>query len=59
MQVRAEELITEQWLGALSSLLQAAAGMLATATADAAGGRGRGEGVEHIDLDDQWPEDPS
>ena len=43
---------------AASSLLQAAAGMLATAAPDA---RGRADGVERIDLDDDidgaWPEE--
>ncbi len=46
---------------AASSLLQAAAGALATAAARDASTEGRGAGVEHIDLDEtpdaDWPEE--
>jgi hypothetical protein len=43
---------------AAASLMQAAAGLLATAVPDEARrAAARGEGVEHIDLDDEWPED--
>ena len=43
---------------ASASLLQAAAGLLATAVPDERrAAAARGEGVEHIDLADQWPED--
>ena len=48
---------------AASSLLHAAAGILASASAPDAGGAGRSSGresgVEHIDLDDDgtWPEE--
>jgi hypothetical protein len=38
--------------------MQAAAGLLATAVPDEARrAAARGERVEHIDLDDEWPED--
>ena len=37
-----------------SNLMQAAAALMATPTPD---DRGRGSGVERIDLDDEWPED--
>lgn len=45
---------------AAASLMQAAAGMLATAAADTSGAPQRGKGVEHIDLDEtdsdgDWP----
>lgn len=50
---------------AAASLMQAAAGMLATVVPDEAReGAGRGTGVEHIDLDDEnvddteWPDGP-
>lgn len=46
---------------AASSLLQAAAGALATAVAGDGPSEGRGAGVEHIDLDEtpdaDWPEE--
>ena len=42
---------------ATASLLQAAAGMLDTVPPDGTGDGARGDGVEHIDLDDRWPED--
>jgi hypothetical protein len=43
---------------AAANLMQAAAGMLAAASQDGSqGDSGRGEGVEHIDLDEgDWPE---
>ncbi|MDP3894721.1 hypothetical protein [Nocardioides sp.] len=41
---------------AASSLMQAAAGMLATAVPDESrAGKARGDNVQHIDLDDDWP----
>jgi hypothetical protein len=45
---------------AAASLMQAAAGLLATAVPDEhRAAAARGDGVEHIDLDeDTWPEDP-
>jgi len=48
--------VRAQLATAASSLIQAAAGLLATAVPDE---RARGGGVEHIDLDDtaDWPED--
>ena len=43
---------------AAASLMQAAAGLLATAVPDdARRAAARGEGVERIDLDEDWPED--
>jgi hypothetical protein len=43
---------------AVSSLAQAAAAIMATADPRSATDHGRGRGsVEHIDLDDEWPED--
>lgn len=43
---------------AAASLMQAAAGILATVTSDEAGPPKPAEGFEHIDLDeDAWPED--
>jgi hypothetical protein len=43
---------------AAASLMQAAAGLLATAVPDEARrAAARGDGVEHIDLDDDWPEE--
>jgi hypothetical protein len=43
---------------ASASLLQAAAALLATAVPDERrSAAARGEGIEHIDLGDEWPED--
>ncbi|MFC6286559.1 hypothetical protein ACFP3Q_04500 [Nocardioides sp. GCM10027113] len=43
---------------AAASLMQAAAGLLATVVPDEErAAAARGEHVEHIDLDDEWPED--
>lgn len=42
---------------AAASLMQAAAGILATAVPDEGrAAAARGDGVEHIDLDEEWPE---
>lgn len=42
---------------ASASLLQAAAGLLATAVPDDRRSGARGEGIERIDLDEEWPEE--
>ena len=55
--------VTSHLSAAMASLVQAAAAFLATAEPRPSGtDHGAGEGVEHIDLDDGWPEtsgDPS
>jgi hypothetical protein len=40
-----------------ASLMQAAAALLASAVPDDTTSSAHDEGVEHIDLDDEWPED--
>lgn len=50
--------VREHLASATASLLQAAAGLLATAMADGERpARARGDGVERIDLDGAWPDD--
>lgn len=50
--------VREHLAVASAALLQAMAGLLATAVPDG-DEAGRGQGVERIDLDDTWPEDGS
>lgn len=40
-----------------ASLMQAAAALMATAVPDQGGGTGRGEDLEKIDLDEDWPDE--
>jgi hypothetical protein len=51
--------VRSQLTVAAASLMQAAAGLLATAVPDEhREAAGRGDGMEHIDLDDEpWPEE--
>jgi hypothetical protein len=52
--------VREHLAAATASLLQAAAGLLATAVADAQRTATTRDGaLEHIDLDDAWPQDAS